>query len=111
MVLIDKEGVIIFRSVSDLPIGCGIGEALMIVKQANESNNTANPDDKSNSSEKKTNHKNEKNEANNNKSLLEMFDIESKLISETGEKPRNSSTIADEVNLKDDVTGKKPNDK
>merc|ERR1712055_1127794 len=57
------------------------------------------------------NHKNEKNETNKNKSLLEMFDVESKPNSETGEKPSNSSTIADEVNLKDDVTGKKPNDK
>ena len=32
MVLIDKEGVVIFRTVSDLPIGCGITEALRLVK-------------------------------------------------------------------------------
>ena len=32
MVLIDKEGVVISRTVSDLPIGCGITEALRLVK-------------------------------------------------------------------------------
>ena len=58
MVLIDKEGVIIFRSVSDLPIGCGIGEALKIVKQANIKND-----------------KPEKNETNENKTV-EMFNQE-----------------------------------
>jgi len=96
MVLIDKEGVIIFRSVSDLPIGCGIGEALMIVKQANESKNLVKLDDMP-----------EKNEANENKSA-EMLNREPEPNDAKGEKPRNPS-IADEV--KDDVTGKKPNDK
>ena len=32
MVLIDKEGVVISRTVSDLPIGCGITEALRLMK-------------------------------------------------------------------------------
>jgi len=32
MVLIDKEGVIISKTVSDLTIGCGITEALRLVK-------------------------------------------------------------------------------
>merc|ERR1719481_987519 len=36
MILIDKKGFIIFRAVSDLPIGCGISGALEIVKKANE---------------------------------------------------------------------------
>jgi len=35
MVLIDKKGIIIFRAVSDLPIGCGISGALEIVKKTN----------------------------------------------------------------------------
>merc|ERR1712142_739453 len=34
MIIIDRKGVIIFRAVSDLPIGCGISGALEIVKKA-----------------------------------------------------------------------------
>jgi len=105
MVLIDKEGVIIFRSVFDLPIGCGIGEALMIVKQVNQAKNSVKADDKTNSTEKKT----EKNEAGENE-VVEKSNKETEPNDVTKEKPMNPS-VADEVNLKDDVTSKKPNDK
>ena len=74
MVLIDKEGMIIFRSVSDLSIGLGINAALTIVKQANghydgeteatlkssrEAEDAVKPDDEANSVGKKTEDKEE----------------------------------------------------
>merc|ERR1719489_239592 len=40
IVLIDRAGIVISRSVSDLPIGCGISEALRIIRRANRKEET-----------------------------------------------------------------------
>jgi len=124
MVLLDKEGIIIFRSVSDLPVGLGISEALRILKQANghetismassEAENAVKPDAKANSMAK--NEKRESDEttrgdgdAVNELNSAKMINKEIKSKNnETGEKTRNSD---DEVNPKSHINGEKPNTK
>jgi len=111
MVLIDKEGMIIFRSVSDLSIGLGINAALKIVKQANGRNDSeteatlkvskgaedAEPGDELNSMDQKINDKSESNKTK-----------EDGDVNETGRKPGNSD---DEVNPKGSNIGEVSNAK
>ena len=121
MVLIDKEGMIIFRSVSYLSIGLRINAALRIVKQANghnddggteaslkasmEAEDAGNPDGKVNSMVKKTNDMGESDKTIDSE---EMINTEIKSNTETGEKLVNSN---DKENPKGSTIGEKTNAK